>query len=80
MVIAELREMLFFPIPPTTLADLNDPRPPDPEHFAYSMQVMISHRDAVGADAFSGTVCSPSWLAARLQPDDALGAATCPRA
>jgi hypothetical protein len=75
MVIAEVHEILFYPIPPTTLVDLTDPRPPDSEHFGYSMRAMISHRDSIGADAFSATVCSPSWLAARLQSDDEVGSA-----
>jgi len=73
MVIAELRELVFHPIPPTTLVDLADPRPQNPEHFGYSMRAMISHRDGVGADSFDATVCSPTWLAERLRPGDEIG-------
>jgi len=82
VIVADLKRILFTPIlgtdrpgfrDPPTLGDLEDPRPRDPEHFAYSMEAYIGDRDGDAADLFDGMVCSQSWLAARLLRDDEIG-------
>jgi Immunity protein 8 len=40
--------------------------PPDPEHFGVSLQIFIGRTSGALADSFDITVCSPSWMAARV--------------
>ena len=44
-------------------------RPPDPEHFGFNAQVFMGpERDDISnSDSFDVTVCTPSWLAAKVK-------------
>lgn len=42
--------------------DLRAFRPPDPERFAFLLQVMVGPRGGEGEESFDVEVCTPQWL------------------
>jgi hypothetical protein len=43
--------------------------PPDPDNFAFLLQVMVGPSDRPGEELFDVEVCSPQWLSDRLQQE-----------
>jgi Immunity protein 8 len=69
-ITSEIKSVLAFGEGEAHAESIEGYTPPDPEHFGVSLQIFVGDTSDALADSFDITVCSPSWMAARVGAGD----------